>query len=71
MSLCERCGAAFYAASPAWGGLTCGDCLAEQIEFSLVHQTLGVQRKPMRRAGSTELRDEELLAGTAVERRTA
>jgi hypothetical protein len=71
VSLCQRCGAAFYATSPAWGDRTCGDCLANQIEWSLIHQTPGEQRKPMRRSGGTALSDDELLAGNSVERRSA
>ena len=50
MSQCEQCGAPFYSASASWGGRTCGDCLANQIELALIHQTLGEHRKPMRRS---------------------
>lgn len=54
MSQCEQCGAPFYSASASWGDRTCGDCLANQIELSLMHQTLGDQRKPMRRSGPSQ-----------------
>ncbi|MEP7295528.1 MAG: hypothetical protein ABI702_05015 [Burkholderiales bacterium] len=50
MSQCEQCGLAFYSASASWGDRTCGDCLANQIELSLMLHALGEQRKPMRRA---------------------
>jgi len=50
MSKCEQCGAPFYSASASWGERTCGDCLANQIELSLMLHTVGEQRKPMRRS---------------------
>ena len=50
MSQCEQCGAAFYSASASWGDRTCGDCLANRIEQSLMRHALGEQRKPMRRS---------------------
>jgi hypothetical protein len=34
----------------AWGGKTCGDCIAAEIEFLLAGGLLGTDRKPMIRA---------------------
>lgn len=52
MSRCEQCGAPFFSASTAWGGRRCGDCLADQIELSMLRHSLADQRKPMRWASS-------------------
>ena len=54
MSECEQCGATFYDASAAWGGHVCGDCLADRIELTLMSHIFGAQRKPMRRANSSQ-----------------
>lgn len=56
MSQCEQCGAAFYSSSASWGDRACGDCLATQIETSLL-LALGGQRKPMRRTTSEQSRN--------------
>ena len=47
---CAICGAAFYANGNAWGAETCGDCIAAEIELSLMPMALRGQRKPLRRA---------------------
>jgi hypothetical protein len=47
---CERCGAPFSPLGSAWGGKTCGDCIAAEIEFLLAGGLLGTDRKPMIRA---------------------
>ena len=57
MSQCERCGAVFYSATASWGDRTCGDCLANQIELTLMVHALGEQRKPMRRTTSEQAHD--------------
>jgi len=69
MSRCEQCGAPFFNASTSWGGQTCGDCLADQIELSLMHRSLAEQRKPMRKATSEEGQSD--FARAQAERRSA
>jgi hypothetical protein len=72
MSQCEQCGAAFYSASASWGGRTCGDCLANQIESALMLRLLGEQRKPMRRTTSGQAQDAvSAPQGEAAPRRSA
>jgi hypothetical protein len=50
MNKCNECGRDFNAQGSAWGGATCGDCIAAQIEMSLLANVLVAERKPMRRA---------------------
>ena len=71
MSQCEQCGAAFYSASASWGDRTCGDCLANQIELSLMPHALGEQRKPMRRATSGQAQDALLASPVEAPRFSA
>lgn len=71
MSQCEHCGAAFYSASASWGDRTCGDCLANQIEASLMFYALGEQRKPMRRTTSGQPLDEIPASHVEALRRSA
>ena len=71
MSQCEQCGAAFYSASASWGDRTCGDCLANQIERSLMLNTLGEPRKPMRRSTHGPADDAVPSAPVEVPRRSA
>ena len=71
MPQCEQCGAAFYSASASWGDRTCGDCLANQIELSLMLQTLGEQRKPMRRSTPGPAHDAIPPSHVEVPRRSA
>jgi hypothetical protein len=71
MSQCEQCGAAFYSTSASWGDRTCGDCLANQIELSLMLNTLGEQRKPMRRATPGPADDAIAPSQVEVARRSA
>ena len=58
MAACEICGAQFFPQSNAWGGETCGDCIAARIELSLMGGLLGEGRKPVMRA-ATELPEAE------------
>ena len=71
MSQCEQCGADFYSASASWGDRTCGDCLANQIELSLMLHAFGDQRKPMRRAASVQAQDEIPASQVEAPRRSA
>lgn len=71
MSQCEQCGAAFYSASASWCDRTCGDCLANQIELSLMLHALGGQRMPMRRATSGAAEDESPASPVEAQRRLA
>ncbi len=71
MSQCEQCGAAFYSATASWGDRTCGDCLANQIEMSLMLHALGEQRKPMRRATPGLAQDAVPASQVEVSRRSA
>lgn len=71
MSQCEQCGAPFYSASASWGDSTCGDCLANLIELSLMHHTLGDQRKPMRRSMSGNAQDAAVPSRANAPRRSA
>jgi hypothetical protein len=71
MSQCEQCGAVFYSASAAWGDRTCGDCLSNQIELSLMLHTLGEQRKPMRRTKSGQAQDAVPASHVEAPRRSA
>lgn len=71
MSQCEQCGAAFYSVSASWGDRTCGDCLANQIELSLMILALGEQRKPMRRTTSGHAQDDVPAVHVEAPRRSA
>lgn len=50
MNKCNECGCDFDAQGSAWGNAICGDCIAAQIEMSLMGNVLVAERKPMRRA---------------------
>ena len=71
MSQCEQCGATFYSTSMSWGDRTCGDCLASQIELSLMLQGLGEHRKPMRRTTSGQAQDAVSASQGEAPRRSA
>ena len=71
MSQCEQCGAAFYSASASWGDRTCGDCLAKQIELSLMLHLLGEPRKPMRRSTPGAAHDADQPLHVEIPRRSA
>ena len=71
MSQCEQCGAAFYSTSVSWGDRTCGDCLANQIELSLMLHAHGGQRKPMRRGMSGQPHDAVPAPKVEAPRRSA
>jgi hypothetical protein len=66
MAVCTECGSAFQEAS-GWAPGVCGQCLADQIEASLMLQLLG-PRKPAKRAD--ELPEPE-VAEPVPERRRA
>ncbi len=63
---CSECGKPFREAS-GWAPGRCGQCLADQIEASLMLQLLG-PRKPAKRA--EDYREDE-PAATTSERRSA
>lgn len=71
MSQCEQCGATFYSTTASWGDRTCGDCLANQIELSLMLHILGGQRKPMRRTTSGIAQDAVPASHVEAARRSA
>ena len=71
MSQCEQCGAAFYSATASWGDRTCGDCLANQIELSLMLHTSGAQRKPMRRSVTEHVQEAVPASSVEAPRRSA
>jgi len=54
MSICHICGANFHTQVAAWGGRTCGDCIAAEIELGLIDGLLQGQRRPVRRLGATD-----------------
>jgi hypothetical protein len=49
MPICHICGARFNLQSAAWGGRTCGDCIAAEIELGLIDGLLQRERRPVRR----------------------
>ncbi len=71
MFQCEQCGAAFYSTTGSWGDRTCGECLANQIELSLMMHALGEQRKPMRRSSPGAAQDAVPPSLVEVPRRSA
>jgi hypothetical protein len=50
MSTCSNCGLTFVPQPPAWGDETCGECIADRIEYGLLGGLLFAERKPLRRA---------------------
>lgn len=52
MAQCLACDRTFFPEGTRWGGLACGECIADQIERELMRHLFGDQRKPLRRAGS-------------------
>ena len=60
MATCHICGAQFFPQSNAWGGETCGDCIAARIELSLMGGLLDAGRKPLMRA-TTKMPEAEPL----------
>ena len=48
MPTCDKCGAQFYPEESGWSA--CGECLAAEIELSLLQELRLGSRKPMRRA---------------------
>jgi len=51
MPKCDRCGAQFYPEESGWSA--CADCLAAEIELSLLQDLRLGSRKPMRRASTS------------------
>ena len=49
MTICHICGADFHTQAAAWGGRTCGDCIAAEIELGLIDGLLQRERRPVRR----------------------
>jgi hypothetical protein len=49
MATCDWCGASFSPQVPGWG-TTCGGCIANALEISLMGTLPTGERKPMRRA---------------------
>ena len=56
---CDQCGAEFFPEATGWSA--CADCLAAQIELTLLQELRLGQRKPMRRARDRP--DEETDSG--------
>jgi hypothetical protein len=53
MNACCNCGLAFVPQGSIWDGETCGECIADRIEYGLLGSLLFGERKPLRRgAGS-------------------
>jgi hypothetical protein len=51
MPKCDKCGAQFFPEGSGWSA--CADCLAAEVELSLLQQLRLGPRKPMRRASAT------------------
>ena len=66
MPKCDRCGAQFFPEGSAW--TACADCLAAEVERTLLRELRLGPRKPMRRASATtNERDHSQETGEARE----
>ena len=66
MPECDSCGAQFFPEGSAWSA--CADCLAAEVELSLLRELRLGPRKPMRRASATtNERDDTQEIGEARE----
>ena len=68
MPACDKCGAQFFPEGSGWSA--CGDCLAAEIELSLLAELRLGSRKPMRRA-PTATPERDGTEETGVARKTA
>jgi hypothetical protein len=51
MPKCDSCGAQFFPEGSGWSA--CADCLAAEVELTLLRELRLGPRKPMRRASAT------------------
>ena len=66
MPKCDSCGAQFFPEVSAWSA--CADCLAAEVELTLLRELRLGPRKPMRRASATtNERDHSQETGEARE----
>jgi len=68
MPTCDKCGAQFFPEGSGWSA--CADCLAAEIELSLLQELRLGSRKPMRRA-STSTGEKDGTEETGAARKTA